>query len=308
MLLAQRLLERWLRAFSDHLPVAIWLALGAMVAGTVLAAAIQLLRLISPAIFDGTPLAADALLPAMPRATIAAFAVLMLALGIICLLAPSMRLLAFRLASALLAVPNVRPARGLKAALFGAVWSLHHLLLGSVACLLMVFALPIGFGALVQALGLEQALTIARLQLSYPLTVALALCFLALLAALPFLIGALGHWLRLLARHLMLGQAGEFKPLQRSALQLQLMPDAPDAAGQTSLSVPLSARERDILLLLAEGLTNKAIAERLFITTETVKSHVSSILIKLNADNRTQAVVVAMRIGLLRIEDPDDRD
>jgi DNA-binding NarL/FixJ family response regulator len=61
---------------------------------------------------------------------------------------------------------------------------------------------------------------------------------------------------------------------------------------------PLTGRERDVLVLLAQGLSNKAIAERLVLTEGTIKNHVSSILGKLQAENRTQAAEIARRYGL----------
>ena len=61
----------------------------------------------------------------------------------------------------------------------------------------------------------------------------------------------------------------------------------------------LTPRERDVLLLLAEGLPNKAIAERLAISDQTVKFHVASIYGKLGAANRTDAVRRAVRRGLV---------
>ena len=57
----------------------------------------------------------------------------------------------------------------------------------------------------------------------------------------------------------------------------------------------LTARERDILALLAKGYDNQTIANELFISLKTVKTHVSNILGKLNVDDRTQAVVYAFR-------------
>ncbi len=60
----------------------------------------------------------------------------------------------------------------------------------------------------------------------------------------------------------------------------------------------LSERERDVLQLLAQGLSNKDIADRLSITEGTVKNHVSSVLAKLHADNRTHAAEIARRRGL----------
>ncbi len=61
----------------------------------------------------------------------------------------------------------------------------------------------------------------------------------------------------------------------------------------------LSQREREVLRLVAEGHANKQIAQALGITERTVKFHVTSILNKLGADNRAQAVAVAARRGLL---------
>jgi signal transduction histidine kinase/DNA-binding CsgD family transcriptional regulator len=61
----------------------------------------------------------------------------------------------------------------------------------------------------------------------------------------------------------------------------------------------LTNREREVLRLLAIGLTNRAIAEKLSVSVETVKSHVHHIMQKLQVGDRTQAAVVAMRLGLL---------
>lgn len=61
----------------------------------------------------------------------------------------------------------------------------------------------------------------------------------------------------------------------------------------------LSARERDVLRLVAEGLPTKQIAARLSIAERTVKFHVNSIFHKLGADNRAQAVAIAAHHGLL---------
>jgi DNA-binding NarL/FixJ family response regulator len=66
---------------------------------------------------------------------------------------------------------------------------------------------------------------------------------------------------------------------------------------------PLTPREREVLELISQGLSNSEIAERLFVTERTVKFHVSSILAKLGADNRTEAVAVATRQGLIRMPD-----
>jgi len=61
----------------------------------------------------------------------------------------------------------------------------------------------------------------------------------------------------------------------------------------------LSAREIDVLHSINHGLSNSAIASNLFISVSTVKTHVSSILRKLEADNRVQALTIARERGLL---------
>jgi len=64
---------------------------------------------------------------------------------------------------------------------------------------------------------------------------------------------------------------------------------------------PLTRRELEVLELLALGLPNKAIAARLDISDQTVKSHVASICGKLGAANRTDAVRIAVRHGLITL-------
>jgi DNA-binding NarL/FixJ family response regulator len=61
----------------------------------------------------------------------------------------------------------------------------------------------------------------------------------------------------------------------------------------------LTQREREILQLLADGMSNADVATRLFISQETVKSHVRHILAKLEADTRTHAVAIALRESII---------
>jgi DNA-binding NarL/FixJ family response regulator len=61
----------------------------------------------------------------------------------------------------------------------------------------------------------------------------------------------------------------------------------------------LTAREREVLELLAAGRTNRQIAEELYVSIATVKSHVNAICRKLTAENRTHAVAIARERGLL---------
>ncbi|HLF88431.1 MAG TPA: response regulator transcription factor [Anaerolineales bacterium] len=69
--------------------------------------------------------------------------------------------------------------------------------------------------------------------------------------------------------------------------------------GTSPLIEPLSDREVEILQLLAEGLTNREIAQQLFLAEGTVKNYVSSILGKIDARDRTQAALRARELGLL---------
>jgi DNA-binding CsgD family transcriptional regulator len=65
--------------------------------------------------------------------------------------------------------------------------------------------------------------------------------------------------------------------------------------------VELTPRERDVLLLMAEGASNKAIARRLGISVHTAKFHVGSLLDKLDATGRTDAVAHAARRGVINL-------
>lgn len=64
----------------------------------------------------------------------------------------------------------------------------------------------------------------------------------------------------------------------------------------------LTPRETEVLRLVAEGNSNKAIGSQLFISEETVKGHVKNILDKLGANDRTQAVTIAVRRGIIHID------
>jgi DNA-binding NarL/FixJ family response regulator len=75
-----------------------------------------------------------------------------------------------------------------------------------------------------------------------------------------------------------------------------LMPEALDGRASGDM---LTAREREILQLLANGMSNTDVADALFISPETVKSHVRHILSKLEADTRTQAVAIALREAMI---------
>ncbi|APU17428.1 MULTISPECIES: response regulator [Actinoalloteichus] len=73
----------------------------------------------------------------------------------------------------------------------------------------------------------------------------------------------------------------------------------PDGAGTHQIQ-ELTEREREVLRLMAEGYSNREIAEALFLAEGTVKNHVSTILVKLGARDRTNAVLRALHQGILR--------
>jgi DNA-binding CsgD family transcriptional regulator len=74
----------------------------------------------------------------------------------------------------------------------------------------------------------------------------------------------------------------------------------PFAVDQASLDrLGITPREHEILRLIAEGLSNREIAERLFVSENTVKTHSSRLFDKLNAKRRTQAVQLAKEAGLI---------
>jgi DNA-binding NarL/FixJ family response regulator len=80
----------------------------------------------------------------------------------------------------------------------------------------------------------------------------------------------------------------------------------PSVARQALGAAPreeLTARETEVLRQLAQGLSNKEIAEALSISEETVKTHVSNVLAKLEAENRAQAIVQGLKRGLVSLEE-----
>jgi len=93
--------------------------------------------------------------------------------------------------------------------------------------------------------------------------------------------------------------AGEVIVDQSLAGQMALR-TAHSGASPQGLSVKLTEREHEVLTAMAEGMNNPAIARHLHISEETVKTHVKSVLRKLGATDRTQAVSLALRAGIVR--------
>ena len=76
---------------------------------------------------------------------------------------------------------------------------------------------------------------------------------------------------------------------------------APYGGGGTEASRILTPREREVLQAIAEGLSTKDAARTLFISVKTVKNHLASIYDKLDARDRTQAVLGAARLGIIKL-------
>lgn len=87
-----------------------------------------------------------------------------------------------------------------------------------------------------------------------------------------------------------------------TALASSLVPTPPvRSEGTTKGRGDLTEREKQVVQLLSEGLSNKLIADRLGISDHTAKFHVNGVMMKLGASTRTEAVVEAMRRGLVRL-------
>jgi DNA-binding NarL/FixJ family response regulator len=81
--------------------------------------------------------------------------------------------------------------------------------------------------------------------------------------------------------------------------------DSPEVSVDESLLEPLTAREREVVALVGRGRSNEEIAEHLFLSVLTVKTHVNRAMTKLGARDRAQLVIVAFRSGLTRLSDLD---
>jgi DNA-binding NarL/FixJ family response regulator len=95
------------------------------------------------------------------------------------------------------------------------------------------------------------------------------------------------------------GQLAIDPQLLREALTTRDEPLNTGTPRQRAEAYSVTPREHDVLTLVAEGLTNKEIGARLSISEDTVKKHVQNIIWKLRAADRTQAAIMAFRMGLL---------
>jgi DNA-binding NarL/FixJ family response regulator len=90
----------------------------------------------------------------------------------------------------------------------------------------------------------------------------------------------------------------EAAALRRAAVRATLAPSVHNTQPWRFVLESLTEREREVLELMAEGLTNKQIGERLFLAEKTVKNYVSGLLAKLGPRSRTQAAVYGVEHGL----------
>ncbi len=85
---------------------------------------------------------------------------------------------------------------------------------------------------------------------------------------------------------------------------LYLDPEVASVMGeQDFIPEPLSVREREVLLLAAKGLSSKEVAKQLFISERTVQTHLASIYDKLGSRNKTEALLLALKYGVVTLEE-----
>jgi len=118
--------------------------------------------------------------------------------------------------------------------------------------------------------------------------------------------GALGYLLKdsdpsELIRSIYKVHRGE--PSLHPSIARKMMKEILDTPSEKPTPDPLTAREVEVLQLLAKGLSNDEIAEKLFVSEVTVRTHISHLLAKLHLANRVQATLYALREGLSSLDD-----
>ncbi len=101
-------------------------------------------------------------------------------------------------------------------------------------------------------------------------------------------------------------QVDRGEPTLHPTIAQKLLLEIAQPAERPSIPDPLTEREVEVLQLLARGLSNQEIADRLVLSVTTVYSHVSNILSKLHLATRTQAALYALREGYAPLYDPDE--
>lgn len=123
--------------------------------------------------------------------------------------------------------------------------------------------------------------------------------------------GAMGYLLKNTAPNVLLNAIREVyrgEPSMSPDIASKLMRELQGSSDLPPTPDPLTAREVEVLRLIAHGLTNSDIAETLVVGEGTVRTHVSNILSKLHLANRTQAALYALREGLASLDDEEPYD
>ena len=118
--------------------------------------------------------------------------------------------------------------------------------------------------------------------------------------------GALGYILKVSAPQELIQAIRDVyrgEPSLQPTIARKLLLNLVDAKPEEDQADPLTEREVDVLKLIARGFSNKDIAQALFISEGTTRSYVTNILNKLHLENRTQAALYALRMGLVSIYD-----
>ncbi len=100
-----------------------------------------------------------------------------------------------------------------------------------------------------------------------------------------------------------LTSAGEvfLSPALADSMLKEFTPAEPTTGGKPSVPSPLTKREEEILQSVADGKSTTEVAQDLFISAKTVKNHLASIYVKLEARDRTQAVLSGVRLGIVSL-------